>query len=96
MQPKHGNEEHGKPEAHHTPFPIHIDKTMYMVEKNEMTGAELRALPTPNIGSDRDLYQVDPGGDDILIANGDVVQLNPGMHFDTAPHVNPGAGDGGR
>jgi hypothetical protein len=78
-------------------FPIHIDRDMFKVDQQTMTGAELRALPTPPIGEDRNLYQVVPGGQDVKVGDGDVVELKPGMHFVTAPkNVTPGASHGDR
>ena len=96
MPAQHDNSDHGRPDPKHEPFPIHIDKTMFMVDVDEMTGAQLRDLPKPPISADRDLYQVVPAGDDILVTNSMTVQLHQGMHFVTAPHVNPGSGDGRR
>jgi hypothetical protein len=86
-------------QADHGPkdFPIHIDREMFKVDQDTMTGAELRALPTPPIGQDRNLYRVVPGGQDVKVNDGDVVELKPGMHFVTAPkNVTPGAPHGDR
>ena len=56
-----------------------------------MTGAELRRLPHPPIGPDRDLFEVVPGGSDKKIADGDVVEMRNGLRFFTAPaQINPG------
>jgi len=88
--------DHGRPEPKHEPFPIHIDRDMFKVDVDQMTGAQLRALPTPPIGGDRDLYQEVPGSDDLPVANSQIVDLKPGTHFVTAPHVNPGSSDGSR
>lgn len=73
-------------------IPIQIDHKPYKAPKTEMTGAELRALAEPNIGSERDLFEEVPGqGDDLPIANDQTVQLKPGMHFYSAPsNINPG------
>lgn len=78
-----------RPEQH---IPIQIDQKPYKATKNPMTGAELRALPTPAIGADRHLWQVVPGpADDIRINDADSVALEPGMHFYSAPtSINPG------
>lgn len=76
-------------------FPIHIDRDMFKVTATSMTGAQLRALPTPAIGSDRDLYLVVPGGQDLLVGDDQPIDLKPGTHFVTAPRaVTPGATDG--
>jgi Multiubiquitin len=72
-------------------IPIHIDKTQYKVPAGSMTGSELRALPDPDLSSDYDLFEVVPGGDDRLIADGDAVELKAGMHFFSAPrNITPG------
>jgi len=72
---------------------IHIDKKMYKVQGPTMTGAQIRAVPTPPIGPDRDLYRVVPGqGDDPKIGDTEIVELKEGMHFYSAPPtINPGA-----
>ena len=73
-------------------FEIQIDRVHFTVHKSTMTGAELRALPTPPIGPDRDLFEVVPGGADRKIENVDVVRMRNGLRFFTAPsHINPGA-----
>ena len=79
---------HGK-----THIPITIDKEHFEAPKTPMSGAELRALPNPNVPADRDLWLEVPGPkDDILIAPTMNVDLKPGMHFYTAPStINPGA-----
>lgn len=75
----------------HDKVTIHIDKDKFQVEQKSMSGAELRALPAAPIGSDRDLFQVVPGADDLLIADDRSVELKDGMHFFTAPStINPG------
>ncbi len=72
-------------------YKIQIDRTKYEVEKSVMTGAELRTLPNPDITTDRDLYQVVPGSDDIKIQMTDKVRIKDGLRFFTAPgHINPG------
>jgi hypothetical protein len=83
----HGGVGHG-----HAKVTIHIDKDTFQVDEASMTGRELRALPTPPIGPDRDLFEVVPGpGDDLLIGDDQVVELKDGMHFFTAPStINPG------
>jgi len=71
---------------------IHINHTKYDAPKTPMTGAELRALPSPAIGPEHDLYLVVPGpGDDNRIDAAEAVELKNGMHFYTAPTtINPG------
>jgi Multiubiquitin len=65
---------------------IHIDREHFTVESQSLTGAQIRALPSPPIGPERDLYEEVPGPqDDRRIADDDTVQLRNGMHFFTAP-----------
>ena len=73
-------------------FQIHIDRVHFTVHVETVTGAELRRLPTPPIGPDRDLFEVVPGGVDRKINDGDSVCLRNGQRFFTAPaQINPGA-----
>ncbi len=54
-------EDRGRPDGPRT-FEIKIDRTVYKVHEPVLTGAQLRALPKPPIGPDRDLFEVVPGG----------------------------------
>jgi hypothetical protein len=76
----------------HRFIPISIDKEPLKAPKSPMTGAELRALPEPDIASDRDLWLEVPGpADDVLVTLDRNLDLKPGMHFYTAPStINPG------
>ena len=77
----------------HEEFRIQIDRLHYTVTKSEMTGAELRAVPEPPIGPERDLFEVVPGQPDRKLADTDVVEIRNGKRFFTAPgHINPGTG----
>jgi hypothetical protein len=77
-----------KPDKHTN---IQIDRIHYRVNGNELTGQQLRDLPTPPIAADRDLFLVVPGGQDRKIATEEKVDLHDGMRFFTAPsHINPG------
>jgi hypothetical protein len=81
-------------EHNHHPgkFQIQIDRVHFTVEKAEMTGSELRQLPSPVIGADRDLFEVVPGGTDLKINDDTVVKMRNGMRFFTAPaQINPGS-----
>lgn len=71
--------------------PILIDGQKVIAPSRRMTGAELRALPKPPVGQDRDLW-LDAAGDlDELIADDRVVELHPQMRFFTVPRIiNPG------
>ncbi len=71
---------------------ITIDTTTYNVPKDEITAEELRELPEPDIGPDRDLYLEGKGHqDDDLIEPHEIVKLKKGQHFFTAPAtITPG------
>lgn len=72
-------------------FEIKIDRTTYKVEEPVLTGAQLRRLPEPDIGPDRDLFEVVPGGSDLKIEADATVELRNGLRFFTAPaQINPG------
>jgi hypothetical protein len=81
--------EAGKPGEFH----IKIDRVEYRVAQEELTGAQLRRLPNPPIGPDRDLFEVIPGQADRKIDDGYVVEIFNGKRLFTAPaHINPGRG----
>jgi hypothetical protein len=70
---------------------IQIDRVHYEVDVNRMTGEQLRQLPRPPIGPDRDLFEVVPGHSDRKIGDAEEVELRNGTRFFTAPaHINPG------
>jgi hypothetical protein len=72
-------------------FEIQIDRIHYKVELRKMTGLQLRHVPTPPIGPDRDLFEVVPGAPDRKIGDEDVVEIRNGLRFFTAPgQINPG------
>jgi hypothetical protein len=74
-----------------THFEIQIDRTHYTVDLKQMTGLQLRALPLPPIGPDRDLFEVVPGGTDRKIGDQEVVDIRNGLRFFSAPaQINPG------
>jgi hypothetical protein len=76
----------------HKKVTIHIDRDVFHVERESMTGTELRQLPTPPIGQERDIFLVVPGpADDVLVGDDKSIALKDGMHFFTAPStINPG------
>ena len=81
-------EEH---KEHPVRIEIQIDRVRYTVEQHSLTGAQLRLLPQPPVPADRDLYEVRPGGDDLLIGDDQLVELRDGLRFFTAPgRINPG------
>jgi hypothetical protein len=73
-------------------IPIFIDDVKYDAPALQMTGAELRALPNPPIGPDRDLWLETPGpSDDILIRPELTYDVKPGSKYYPAPStINPG------
>ena len=82
-----------KPEAKpkHPKFQIQIDRVHYEVTQPEMTGADLRRVPDPDVGPERDLFEVIPGKPDRKLADIDVVEIRNGKRFFTAPgQINPG------
>lgn len=82
-----------KPEAKlkDSKFQIQIDRVHYEVTQPEMTGADLRRVPDPDIGPERDLFEVIPGQPDRKLADTDVVEIRNGKRFFTAPgQINPG------
>lgn len=84
--------EHEKGKLHEPPkFQIQIDRVHYTVTQEKMTGAELRKVPQAPIGSERDLFEVVPGGSDHKIADTETVEIRNGKRFFTAPaQINPG------
>jgi hypothetical protein len=82
--------DHGSPERLKV-FEIKIDRTTYEVGQPVLTGEELRRLPEPNVGADRDLFEVVPGGSDLKIEADTKVEMRNGLRFFTAPaQINPG------
>jgi hypothetical protein len=81
----------GGKEDHPKHFEIQIDRAHFEVTSEVMTGQQLRQLPTPPIGADRDLFKVVPGGSDLKIENDGRVDIKSGLRFFTAPaQINPG------
>ena len=72
-------------------FTIKIDRTEFQVPERKRTGEQLRQLPKPPVGPDRDLFEVVPGGSDRKIENNEEVRMRDGLRFFTAPaQINPG------
>jgi hypothetical protein len=71
---------------------IKVDNDHFEVEGPTITGAEVRALPEPDIGEDRDLFLTVHGPDpDRPISDSDEVEVEKNMHFFTAPRqITPG------
>ncbi len=72
-------------------FQIQIDREHFTVHQEDMTGAQIRQVPNPPIGPDRDLFEVGPAHSDVKIEDAQVVEIRNGLRFFTAPsHINPG------
>lgn len=85
------NEEAGEPPVPDEGYEIQIDRKHYRVHQREMTGVQLRHVPEPPIGPDRDLFEVVPGHSDLKIGDDTVVKIRDGLRFFTAPaHITPG------
>jgi multiubiquitin len=73
---------------------IHIDRKQYKVEGDEVTGAQLRSLPDPDIGPEFDLWREVPGGEDVKIEPDQTIKIKDGTHFFSShSHINPGSCD---
>ena len=97
MSEEKERKEHEEHEHHHELHPKHhefhiqIDRVHYTVTKHFMTGEQLRHVPSPPIGPDRDLFEVIPGGTDRKISDNEEVEIRDGKRFFTAPaQINPG------
>lgn len=87
---KNDDDDKGRPDRPKQ-FEIKIDRASYKVNENFLTGAQLRRLPQPDIGPDRDLFEVVPGGSDLKIEADAKVEMRNGLRFFTAPaQINPG------
>lgn len=79
------------------PLTIRVDRKEYRVppdlfDAGHLTGRQIRRLADPNIGSDRDLFEVVPGGSDRKIEDEERVFIHDHMRFFSAPAViNPGS-----
>ena len=81
-------------EDEHRNVQIKIDRQEFHVKERFLTGTRLRALPTPPIGGERDLFEVVPGGPDRKIEANQKVPMRDGLRFFTAPgQINPGKGE---
>jgi hypothetical protein len=79
------------PETKPGKVPIYIDGTKYHPDSRGLTGAQVRQLPSPPIGADRDLWLDIVDELDKLVEDNDVVDLMPNMRFFSVPRViNPG------
>ncbi|MCY4653457.1 MAG: multiubiquitin domain-containing protein [Dehalococcoidia bacterium] len=79
-----------KPDTGKT-FEIQIDRTMYTLTENRLTGADLRRVPDPPIPPERDLFEIIPGHPDRKVEVDDRIVIRDGLRFFTAPNtINPG------
>ena len=75
---------------------IQIDRKEYRLQRKQLqdgklTGRQIRRLPDPDVGPDRDLYEVVPGSSDRKIEDDELVVIRNGLRFFTAPRqINPG------
>lgn len=78
--------------AHEPTIRIHIDRNPYTVHRREMTGAELRAVPTPPIDENFDLWlEVRGDQEDQAVTPSTTVTLKEDMHFYSSPGtISPG------
>lgn len=61
------------------------------LDNDGLTGQQIRQLATPPIGTDRDLFEIVPGGSDRKIEDGDKVAIRDHVRFFSAPrNINPG------
>jgi Multiubiquitin len=72
---------------------IFIDDVPYLVKRGEMTEAQLRAVPNPDVPADRVIWEERPNGRDVKILPGSTVDIHQkGQRFFTVPGtINPGA-----
>ncbi len=83
--------EDGDELRHGEKLTIVIDSKKYRAPARVMTGAQLRRLADPNVGSDFDLWQEIPGGEDNLVGDHERIKLADGMGFYSASReINPG------
>ena len=79
-----------KPDPDKT-FEIQIDRVLYKLTENRLTGADLRRIPEPPIPAERDIFEIIPGHPDRKIENDDRIVIRDGLRFFTAPNtINPG------
>jgi hypothetical protein len=65
---------------------IKIDGHSFWIEPAPISGADLRALPIPPIGADRQLFQIFAGTQaDLMIADDQIVDLENGVEFFSSP-----------
>ena len=79
-----------KPDPDKT-FEIQIDRVLYKLTENRLTGADLRRVPEPPIPPERDLFEIIPGHPDRKVEDDDRIVIRDGLRFFTVPNtINPG------
>lgn len=67
---------------------IYIDRSAFRVPRHAMTGRALRALATPAIGGEYELYHVSPASEpDLLVHDDEVIELQDSSQFFSAPKM---------
>ena len=75
---------------------IYIDRNAFRIPRRAVTGGALRALATPAIGGEYELYHVSPGSEpDRLVHDEEVVELEDGSQFFSAPRMIMAGGSSG-
>lgn len=76
------------------PWMIRVDRKRFHIDRSPLTGAEIRQLPQPPLGTDVDLYlEVDRDVDDRLINDADRIRIEAGLDFYSTPStITPGNG----
>lgn len=64
-----------------------IDGLPYRVHAGVIRAAQLRAIPHPPIGHERDLWLEVPDGTDRFLSDDEQIALGDGMHLFTAPQT---------
>ncbi len=75
----------GEHEGDRPEVSVVIDGLSYRVAAGVITGAQVRSIPHPTIGSDRDIWLEVPDGSDRFVTEDEKVELSDGIRFLTAP-----------
>lgn len=77
--------EPGAPAGGNVEVTIRINGIAYAVASGAMQGSALRQVPTPPIGDDYDLVLEQQGGQDLLIRDGQLLDLQEGLSIVAMP-----------
>ena len=70
---------------------IFIDREPFKVWKDELSGAQIRQIPKPPVGADRDLWLDIVDELDELVEDDEVIEIRYGLRFFSVPReINPG------